>query len=123
VNYGDGNVFVKEFQSISGSYKAGYSFRAVDAGASWLIPQHVYIDGFTGVRNITFEFENPNPITRIDFNFIQLRGNLPSELNVFSGVEILRYQFASFIETIPDSFPPALLEYTLSTSITTKIMQ
>lgn len=121
IDYGDGTIVVKEFTFENGQYHAGFSFRSLDAGKSWLIPQHVYTDGFDGVRNISFEFSNPESIFELNSTQIQLRQALPIELNYFQNMKIINVNYAQYITEIPESFPRDLEQYIISNSPAVKL--
>jgi hypothetical protein len=112
INYGDGTVVVKQFEQVSGDYVFGYDLG--DETGSHIIPQHQFTDGFTGIRNITFEFEKPLSLNEIQFAFIQLRGSLPYEVSLFSNLKIIQYSFGSYVQTQPDTFPGNLQSLTLA---------
>lgn len=117
INYGDGNTVIKQFELDGSIYKVGFSFRAVHSSAPWRVPQHTYIDGFTGIRNITFEFESPEYIRDIEFSFILLRGALPIETVYFPNLEKVSHFYAKYIDNIPNSFPPKINYYQIGSSV------
>jgi hypothetical protein len=119
VNYGDGNSVTKEFTPSGSTFICGLTINTENH--PYAIPQHVYNDGFTGLRNITFEFLDPDYIIEIKFRFVQLFGSLPVDTIYFKNLSDLTYSFASNIVTVPDSFPEKIQNFRLSTALVNKL--
>ena len=86
VNYGDG---------VSETISSNNSFNFLGSNP------HIFQDGNTGRRNITFEFQNTENIRGITTFYTLLYGNLPVELALFPNVEILRFERAYNLEGLP----------------------
>ena len=86
VNYGDG---VSETISSNGNFNF--------LGSN----PHIFQDGNTGRRNITFEFKNTENITGITTFYTLLYGYLPTELALFPNVEVLRFTRTYNLEGLP----------------------
>ena len=119
VNYGDGNSVTKEFTPSGNAFVCGLTIDTEQH--PYAIPQHVYNDGFTGLRNITFEFLEPDYIIEISFRFVQLFGSLPVDTIYFKNLLDLTYRFASNIVTVPDSFPKKIQKFNLSTALVNEL--
>jgi hypothetical protein len=119
VNYGDGNIATKEFTPSGSTFICGLTINTENH--PYAIPQHVYNDGFTGLRNITFEFLDPDYIIEIKFRFVQLFGSLPVDTIYFKNLSDLTYSFTSNIVTVPDSFPEKIQNFRLSTALVNKL--
>lgn len=118
INYGDGETYIKEFELVGAEYKVGYNLG--DETMDWVIPQHTFQDSNQGLRNVTFEFEKPLSLSEVVFGFVKLFGSLPSEIDYFLNIRELLYRFVSDVETIPDSIPLNLEEYSLGSSLKNK---
>ncbi|MGV8814732.1 MAG: leucine-rich repeat domain-containing protein [Gelidibacter sp.] len=119
INYGDGNIVSKVFEVSGALYYAQYSY--ADNPPVGHIHNHIYNDGFIGMRNISFEFEFPNLLKGINVNRLYIYGNLPSETSFFPNITSIKYQRCFTIESIPDSFPENLEEYTVSEVMSSKV--
>lgn len=78
VNYGDG--VVNTYSTVGSNPKFGYKTDSVDDSNVGELAPHIFQDGETGLRNITFEFSNLSALTDIYFNYCQLSGNFPAEV-------------------------------------------
>jgi hypothetical protein len=119
VNYGDGNTATKEFTPSGSTFICGLTIDTEKF--PYALPQHVYNDGFTGLRNITFEFLEPDSMIEINFRFVQLFGSLPVDTIYFKNLLDLTYSFASNIVTVPDSFPEKIQNFRLSTALVNEL--
>jgi hypothetical protein len=121
LNYGDGTIAVKDFifSTQLGLYISGATINTDNY--PFALPQHTYTDGFTGIRNITFEFTNPQSINRVSFKYVQLFGSLPTDIFLFNNIEYIIYSSALNISFIPDSFNKKLDTYILSSSLINKL--
>jgi hypothetical protein len=119
VNYGDGNSVTKEFTPSGSTFICGLTINTENH--PYAIPQHVYDDGFTGLRNITFEFLDPDYIIEIKFRFVQLFGSLPVDTIYFKNLSDLSYHYTSNIVLVPDSFPKKVKTFTLSNALQNRL--
>ena len=78
VNYGDG--VVETYSTYGQSPQLGYRTDSVDDSNVGELAPHIFQDGNTGMRNITFEFSNLSALTYIYFRYCQLSGNFPVEV-------------------------------------------
>lgn len=117
VNYGDGTVVVHDFALINGRYIV--EFR-IESTLSYAVPQHTFTDGNEGVRNVSFEFTNPEGLTKLVSSFLRLTGILPSEINAFENVRELRYSRGLYVDSIPDTFPEKLSIYAMTNTLRVK---
>ena len=119
VNYGDGNVATKEFTVSGSDFICGLTINTENF--PFALPQHVYDDGFEGLRNITFEFLDPDSITEISFRTVQLFGSLPIDTIYFKNLSDLTYRFASNIVLVPDSFPKKVKTFALEVALQNRL--
>jgi hypothetical protein len=119
VNYGDGHSVTKDFTLIGNIYVCGVAISTTNF--PYAIPQHTYTDGFTGLRNLTFEFLEPDFIEEVDTRFVLLYGSLPKEINEFRNIKSISHSFALYLSSIPDTFPKNLERYAVSRSVIDKL--
>jgi Leucine-rich repeat (LRR) protein len=97
VNFGDGTIETYLFVLESGQYKFQMNPYNIVEGKKY--GEHVYQDGNSGIRNITFEFQNLEKITAIDVLYVKLEGLFPSEINAAKDLNFLRlYRTKSLTE-------------------------
>jgi hypothetical protein len=119
VNYGDGNSVIKEFTPSGSTFICGLTINTENY--PYAIPQHVYNDGFEGLRNITFEFLEPDSMIEINFRFVQLFGSLPVDTIYFKNLSDLSYRYTSNIVLVPDSFPNKVKTFNLSNALQNRL--
>lgn len=107
VSYGDGTFENFNFGNFSGNkYRAGHTLYGVPSAeipSQCLIQPHIYQDGNSGQRLVTFTFQYPERITGIISNSVRLFGYFPVEIGEFSSLEILNITWARYLIDMPES--------------------
>ena len=100
VNYGDG--VVNTYSTVGSIPKFGYRTNAVDDSNVEELAPHIFQDGETGLRNITFEFSNLSALTDIYFQYCQLSGNFPVEVVFANNLKEITLNRTNRLNAIPN---------------------
>lgn len=110
INYGDGVTISKNFELSGNEYKVGYSRSAIQP--NWSIPVHTFLNTTTVLRDISFEFQDPEGLTSVRIGYNRMDGSLPIEIASFPNITEIFYLRIRDIKVVPDKFPKKLVKYT-----------
>jgi len=119
LDYGDGTVISKNFINTGNEYRLDISLSPNPQ--NYDISQHEFIDGYTGIRNITMTFEKPLSLTYIRSLYVLFEGAFPLELIYFENLDYMYFAYAFNVVSIPNSFPEKLDSYTVDRVLKNKL--
>ena len=108
VNWGDGEIDSYTFgtDNTGGGYRIGWTADGSSTdrglGGNSLAPVHIYSDGNTGQRNISFEFSSISNISILDVENISLF-SFPEELSLSKNLNSIKLEGVENIPFLPKS--------------------
>ena len=105
VNWGDGVSEIFEMGERFGEYGLAWAQNDVPnftARVEFLAPTHIYQDGYSGVRNVTFTFENLTELKKYSNSDILIEGAFPVEVSAATKLEEIILRRVDGITSFPD---------------------
>jgi hypothetical protein len=109
-NWGDGEIETFNFgtDGAAGPYRIGWKANGQPTTNSTLIGdtlagRHVYQDGNSGLRTITFTFNDLSKITSTRFSFTKLYGQFPIEIGSATNLKTIELGRTKFLTGLPST--------------------
>lgn len=103
VNWGDGQVGSYALKPLGALYTISWPH---DGGTNSVplanqMPKHIYQDGDTGRRIITFTFEELDQLQSLEVRYVYIEGNFPFNISSAKRLEALTLTNVGFLESFP----------------------